>query len=339
MFPIAEYGSLLCWLSAPLLVYRAVVNRKLFTLSEWLPAIAFIAVSFLVAYHSGSHKMPAYSMWIVAASYVDKKRILKVSFWIMLSCVVLTVGGSLLGILPSIVKESLTRTRMELGYNFTSFCSHHVLFLSILFVAVRGKVRYPELALLLLANYAVFKATDTRVDFVLAVSILPVLYLLLHIKLEPLMDGFPVLFFVMPFLLAVISFSAHYFYNEENELFAAANQLLNKRLMFGNRAMNYYPYMLFGQKTYHNLNGEYFFIDNYYVRTIFKTGLIFPLFIWGGFSKAIYRFCKQHERALLLALFAMLLHGLIDPELGDIRWNPFIFYVSSLFENEQRMKL
>ena len=249
LFPIEEIGSVLCWLSGPLLAYRMIINRKLFTLSEWLPAIAFIVVSILVAFSSGSRKMPAYSMWIIAAAYLDKKRILKVSFWIMLSCVILTVGGAYLGILPNIVKEYTARTRRELGYNFYSYCSHHVLFLSILFVAVRGKVRYPELALLLLANYAVFKATDTRVDFVLAVSILPVLYLLLHIKLEPLMDGFPVLFFVMPFLLAVISFSAHYFYNEENELFAAANQLVNKRLMFGNRAMNYYPYTLFGQKT------------------------------------------------------------------------------------------
>lgn len=332
ILPIAKIHNFTCWISLPLMIIMLIARRRSFSVQGCLLAAAFIAISVMIAVTTGSGKMPAYCMWIVAASYTDKKRILRVSFWVMLVCVILTVGAAYLQIIPNKVRITPLRFRQELGYRYPSYCSHHILILSMLFIAIRGRIRFPEMLLLLAANFIVYRATDTRADFAIALVILPALFLWQYLKFDLSSNVLAVLAASVPFLMAAGSIALHYFYDEENTLHLVLNKMLSGRLEQGKFALNYYSFLLFGQKLSRFIDEKYSFVDNYFLRALLKNGLPFLLFILSGCAKAVFRFCKKHEKALLLAMFGMLLHGLIDPEFGDIRWDPFIFYVSSLFE-------
>ena len=331
LFPIVDLRDTVCWAAVPLLAVEGITGKSRFTPKRWFLALAFMALSVFTAYKMDSVSLGACSVWIVLAANKDKDRIFRLSFLIMLVCFVVTVSCALAGIIPNVLQNPI-RKRWQVGYTYPSYPSHTILFLSLLIIVIRKKLTFPGLAALLAANFVIFRISGARVDFCIAMAVLPMIFIFSHVRLEVFMETCPWLFAAVPFILMAISFLSAYYYDENNRIFAAVNELLSRRLFLSHWRLETDVIPLFGQKMSWNIDGRYAYVDNYFLQTAFQRGILYVLFIVSGYAAAMKSFCIRHEKVIMLTVIAVMFHGLIDPPMGDLRWHPFLFLIARMFE-------
>lgn len=283
-----------------------------------------------------------FALLLVGAKNVPWKRIAYVYL-----CAAVVIQGiayyaATTGIIADILVQSDRGIRHSLGINYPTDMAAHMLFIMLVYAALREKkLTFFEITLIGVVSYWVYMKTFARNDFICAVVMCVLLVIvkvlwLCNIQLSKYkglkIGGILMLLFVVGCITAVT------FYDPANAMYQKLDTVFSQRFSLGYQGLAQYGITAFGSFVEENQAtlGYYFFLDNSFIRIAIKYGWVFLSVItyiyYLCFNKAVD--CKKD--AMIVALLIMLLFGISEHHLIDIAFCPLWFMLFSSMKTEGR---
>lgn len=310
-------------------------------------AILLILVAVVSWRFSTSNLILVMVSFIVAARDVPFRQIIKCYFYVTLILLLSVICFSQLGIIKDLVFVVQGRAvRYSLGIVYPTDLAAHVLYL----VLAHAYLNYRSLNWKYYGSYAVIAVglklvTDARLSVLCIV--LTILILIISKSAEAPQHRITRFLLcsywsVIP-ILAFISFSGTYFFDNTNQLYYKVNHALSGRLSYGSMAIHRYPITLFGQKVvenglggnkgmaiFRNSNAGYFYIDSSYLRLIIIYGIIATIVILAIMIATSLKGIFDYDYALTAIILVVTLSCFVEQHLLELSYNPFLL---ALFAN------
>ena len=327
--------------SVLLLLLVKLIRDFEFSVGSAIEVFVYLLFMF-ISYSGGRLAFPVSLALIYSAKNVSFEKILKVTVILQAIVFAVTVHCSQIGIIEDYIWNIyvIKRNRHGLGYTHTLLGCHFVLFMSVILVVLIGKITVSMSLYIILTNYVMYMYTDSRVSMLGA---------LLFIVFAWIARGctawmkpgrwLSAAVSVVPALFAGGSFVMILFYNSNISWMSKWNLFLNRRLEYSNTAWGNYGMTLFGQKikwvgesTMKNTPDlAYNFVDNAYMQSMFNYGILFVILLCAGFGIVLYRNMQKGNYLMVAALAIVLVHGLLNPQLVELAYNPFLLLLSGAF--------
>lgn len=340
MFPLPGMFFLCCKLLA-----LGIIGLKMILFGQYrIGRICFIGgmllEGVLVFFFSGYQEPLMWILFVVSASDVSLKKILKTYVIVTSSVVFAAMAASGLDVIKNLQYYSESRgMRNSFGIVYPTDFAAHIFYLMITSLyLLKEKYRWPLGMLCLGITASVYYFCGARLDS--GCMLLTILgYTILDIQKRTPKSLKPKYCQVSMFariaeigmpLSAVVMFFLSLFYTPENKLLSTLDALLTHRLDLGHRGLIEYPVTLFGQDVYMLGNGslekvpsdaEYFFVDCSYLYNFMRYGLIFLLIILVVYGICCRKYQTDHYFLLTVALIS--LNCMIAHHLIELAYNPF----------------
>lgn len=302
----------------------------------------FLVILFLgIALHSGRSYLFVIIIFVISSRDIEYTNILKIFFSTQLVIFILIVFAGNLHFIPNIVYFGASRTRYALGYIYSTFSAHLLMYLSLTYVAIRkSKINILELVVMLLFCLFIYQKTQTRnpaiLTFILICGTLIIKY---H---EGIVNNRLIIFFTRIFygIMFILSIVLPLLYKQQSKYFFILNNILSGRLKLGLNAIQTYGITLFGKNitlygNYSYLMGnvpygqEYNYIDSSYLQYLIIYGVIVTIVIMIFFTKIVIDATKTNNFYLVLVLLLSAIHSFFDPQLIIIWYTPFVLLTFS----------
>ena len=323
LFKGMRYFSYLCFLLS--ITYHIVERRLLFFLT--------IVATFLIVEltYSSNNTMLMYLFLFVGTIVVNAKTIIMTSFLTKSIVLFSTVFFSQLGIIQDFVFSEGHRNRHGLGFSWTT--TSHILFLHILLEYIylrREKTTIIEYVIMELLNWWFYKMTDTSMTFYI-ITLFVVYFIFTKIEKEKFhyFKKIAVYALTVPYLCALVSVSAQYFYKQGNKIWDLIDQLVHGRLYFGHKGITDYGLSLLGTHvewigfSAREMKGEYNYIDCSYLQVAIEYGLLFLLLVLMVYTVILYRGLKNKDYYLMAAVCFLLVFAMTEPRLVNLMYTAF----------------
>lgn len=332
------------YIGIPLIIISILSKRKIEYV--FLTKIIFLLIiSAIVSYNNDNAAFVFISVvFMFLARDVDLNSIVKVTMWLQIAGVIMTVGASLLGIIPDrLMIQSFNGTlryRHAFGYTFTTFLPNYFLSIVMEYIYLSKKSRQVNLPFLMtsiILNVVIYKYTDTRMTYnVCWLALLG--YVLLHSRRirkskKASLSSFQGIYVY----LAIISLLLAKFYNPNSQLMSKMNDALTQRLRFASQGLANWGLSLFGQSiVWKEDTINYNYIDNSFVNIAICYGVIILLVVVVGFTIALKKSISDRDTFLTLVLILWAIKAFVDPQLFLLWFNPFLFSMGdALFETRK----
>lgn len=234
--------------------------------------------------------------------------------------------------------------RLYLGFTYTAipanFYFHIVL---AYFFLKKGTINLLETIIVFVTNYLFFIYTDTNAVFYGILALIIVFWLYRCFPRIFKLKYFKIISIVIVPALAAAVIVLSCMYTPMNTIFTKLDKILNTRLSLGHTAIEKYGIHLFGNDvswSYYtgrygeNVYDEYFFVDSSYLNILLTFGIIILIIICIGYALVGKRLFeeKRYTGCIVLILFAI--HCATDHHLFEVRYNPFIVLLGSVFINK-----
>ncbi len=328
--------------SVLLLLLVKLIRDFEFTIGSALEVMAYLLFMF-ISYSGGRLAVPVSFALIYSAKNVSFEKLLKVTLIIQAAVFAVTVVCSQIGILEDFIWDAGSRDRHGLGYTHSLLGSHFVLFMSVILVVLIGKMTVWATALILAANYLMYVFTDSRISLVGGITFAIFAWMArLFDKKNKKRNMLSYVVSVIPFLFAggsiLVSANCNWNVGVVNRI----NDLLSSRLWLMATAWEQYGITLFGQKikwigeSTRKTSGfdstlAYNYVDNAYMQSMFNYGILFVILLCVGFGIVLYRNMQKGNYLMVAALAVVLVHGLLNPQLVELAYNPFLLLLSGAF--------
>lgn len=262
----------------------------------------------------------------------------------------LVIFSSHIGFIPNYLEANEGRIRHYIGFRYSLFPSTVMLNISsIRFFLKRNRVKLYELAVLLLANYWIFRQTDSRLTFFTAILLLLIwgvlkYYPQLMAKFRPILSIF-ILSYPFTFLTS-LWFSFNYSQVSSFQLYL--NDVMGGRLYLMHKSMGLYGFKLTGQKISWVGNGlnnfgrvthsSYLYVDNLYMQFLQSFGLIVTLAFVVGMTVVMYKLYRQKAMYLYIIFISLAFHGLIDDLISNLHYSIFPILLGMLYIEHYRLR-
>lgn len=349
LFPIKDMLGSMRYIVILLLLLKFVYDRRYQRLyfSRNLAGIAVIGLCVLIEWHTEDTTVPIVllSMFIFSAGNLKFDDILLVSFIIEVFVMAAALGGAYFGVIPNDIYGDAVRTRMALGFQFCTFGSHLMLFITMSYVCLRKRICFAECVLLLGINYILYRLTVTRVDIFIVAPFIAICYIwpLLSDKIPQ--NFFTKLLFQYGGILSVFfSVLAQKFYDPDIAWLAKINAALSSRLQLGHEAIQQYGIRLFGQqirwvgvgsKTKHP-DWDYNYVDCSYLKYLLNYGLVFLIILMLGMTWMGKQALEEQNQMLCVSYIALFLFAMVDAELCVLAFHPFLLSIGGFFWPNQQ---
>ena len=217
-----------------------------------------------------------FALLLVGAKNVPWKRIAYVYL-----CVAVVIQGiayyaATTGIIADIALQSDRGIRHSLGINYPTDMAAHMLFIMLVYAAMREKkLTFVEITLMGVVSYWVYTKTFARNDFICAMVMCLLLVIvkvlgLCNIQLSKYkglkIGGILMLLFVVGCIMAVT------FYDPANAMYQKLDTVFSQRFSLGYQGLAQYGITAFGSFVEENQAtlGYYFFLDNSFIRIAIK---------------------------------------------------------------------
>ena len=310
-----------------------------------LKGMVGIAIVGILYYVSIQAKAPGIMIpiyFIYSARNINYKDIFKVTMAIHLGVMAMSVVCSLNGIILNETWDEETRVRYSLGYTFCTYGSHISFFLTLMYISVREKIKLVEMIGLLAWNFVWYKVTDTRIDLLLCIPAIVGCYILPKIKVE-VKDHwvYRSLLVAAGPVIAGVAIAGQWFFDSSNEIFAKINNVLNGRLQYGYAALHEYGVTFWGQYVKWVGRGGirkhpdwvYNYADSSYVKYLVHYGIFFTAILLIGVMLVATVIVKEKNNGLAIAFVLWLIYGMIDAELFDLAFHPFMLLIGYAITN------
>nr|MBQ8253602.1 hypothetical protein [Lachnospiraceae bacterium] len=226
------------------------------------------------------------------------------------------------------------------GYTHCLLGSHFILFLSLIMVVLLDQIKIWMAAVILAANYIMYVYTDAKTTMILSVAFVALVLVARFLKKRRnagricagLMSLIPMVFFAGSAYITKI-------FRWDSAFMVRLNGWLNGRLGYAGKAWEEYGMTLFGQRikwigesvVKDNPDRIYNYVDNAYMQAFFSYGLVFVLFLCAGWGLVLYRRMREGDYIMAAAVLIVLVHGLINPQMIELAYNPFFLLIGYEF--------
>lgn len=275
--------------------------------------------------------------FVAAGRSIKSDKILKRYFAAVLSTIIFTLILYALGIYAYDVMISGERTRLYLGFTYTTNLPNYFFHLLLVyFVIKKSEIGVRDTVLIVLFNWYIYKLTDTKAVYY---EVLLLLLLMWGLRIVPaIYKGW--VFRVgtltaMP-ILAVLSIWLSFIYTPSNSILLFLNKILTTRLSLGHLALERYGLTWFGTKT-EWVTGrygiermeEYFYVDSSYLNIALSFGVVTLVLVIIGFFILNRKALNEQRYVLCVALLMLAVHSFSDPQLFELRYDPFLLLVGT----------
>lgn len=288
------------------------------------------------------------SMIILVAAEADIDKAMKLALILTVVFVSATFTGVSLGVIHDFVLEAGVTTRMRhyLGFGYALYPSRYLFLITCLVVYLEGnKLGIAETILLLAANGAVYKLTDSRLACYCSVMVLVGSLLIVHTPLRRILDfkatrGLAVA--LVPICACVaVALAAYYDPNVEWMEKLNATGVLSGRLRLGHDAIKTMGVPLLGQKINFIGNGlaslssptptgAYNYVDSIYVQLLVNFGPIVWMLYVGLQMAVVLAAARDRNVPLTMILLLIVAQGIIDDASLSLQYNTFLLLVAPL---------
>ncbi len=294
----------------------------------------------------GSFVMPAL-LFVFFSAQVCFRRILKATLLLQSVFMAVTVTASQTGLIEDVIWQEGERIRHSLGYVYCGYPAHFLLFMTLMWLCLRKRPRLSDTAVLCAVNYLMYRFTDSRTDFGLAVLAAAGAFVWtmdFRSRLLCALRRFLVRYGAV--LAAAGSIAAQYFYNPGNPFQARVNQALNNRLQFGADAIRNYGFSLFGKEILWVGQGSlqadpekvYNYVDCSFLKDGLSFGLLFLILLLIGFYFAGKRLERQGRHMESWAMLVSLAYAVLNAHLCVLYFNVFILLLGENFSGDPLRK-
>lgn len=285
--------------------------------------------------------------FVVAGRSIKSDKILKRYFTVVLSTVIFTLILYVLGIYTYDVIISSERTRLYLGFTYTTYLPNYFFHLLLVyFVIKKSDIGIKDTVIIVLLNWCIYKLTDTNAVYyevylllllMWGLRIVPAIYKTWMFKVGTLA--------AMP-ILAVLNIGLSYIYTTSNLLLVALNKLLATRLSLGHIALERYGLSLFGSETVWvtgrygiERTEAYFYVDSSYLNIALSFGMVTLSLVIVGFFILNRKALAEHQYALCVILIMLAVHSFSDPQLFDLKYDPFLIFIGTAVLRKEALPL
>ena len=236
-------------------------------------------------------------LYLFCARNVDYLHIAEVSRIVSWIVLVLVVVSAKLGVIENFFLEINGRTRQCLGFRYTLLPPAILCNILMLTILIRKEsIWISELVLFLVLSVWMYVVTQSRLSVLMNLVLLAVaaLYRLGMGRVE----RHRILSWMMAFsfvILAGLCIWATFAYNEKTAWMRSLDGLLNHRLYYGRQSLDLYLY-----------------VDCFYVMILQRYGILFTVLLLAALTLTAAVAVRRGDRYLLLVLFFMALHCVLD---------------------------
>ena len=313
------------------IVYQRVTINRMMSYG-----LLFILIS-LYVFKTKEPIIPIFILAIMSVKEIEFKKIVKVSFCLVLPIVVITVLLAMLGVIPDIVTYRNFGNKSVpchgMGFNHSSALPTYFTFIFMEYFYLKKKeIKIIDLIIFVLGGYIIFLNCAERLRFYI---IFIIVFLLLFKKsiskiLFKIKENKS--FLIFP-IIAIISWTIGYIYNPKNSIFYLLNILLSNRLYFQNYAFNNLNISLFGHRIpmgedaiLINGNLSYFYLDSAYTYILFSYGVLFTFYILWIYSKGFKEAHSEKDYILWLWYFMLAIDSCVGNQFMSIWIIPIALY-------------
>ena len=308
-----------------------------------------VAIFLLFAFVYSSHLINQFIM-VIAFVYCGRKISFKkiAQFTIYLSSTVLAIIilSSKVGFIENYIRTVYSsfygreRTREYLGFLYSLYGPAILFNLTMLILYIKKqKVSLGECSILILANYWIYRKTDSRLSTWLAICLILICVLLKYnicvianskvLKLL-LMISYPVTF-IMSVVLTLG-------YNKNVEWMRELNAFLGTRLSLGQKSIMLYGISLLGKRNLEwrgwglNASGEitkgnYLWVDNAYIQMLQRFGIVATVIIIILLTFVMIKCLRRENYYLAIMLAVIAIRFFIDDLFLYLYYNSFWFVI------------
>lgn len=272
----------------------------------------------------------------LCARDLDYQRILKLSFKVILSILLIVIISSQIGLITDYISVFEDRTRHFLGFLYALYPG--ALVFELMLIAIYLDKSFCCKLLLVILNFVIFGLTSGRLSFGLT---LIAIFLCSETSVKVLrkISSYKSIKFILASVyigFAVISLYLSLIYTESITWLYELNRLLSYRLNLTQRALSMYGISLMGKKVSFtggavnahgvNVNAgmEYLTVDNGYIDILIKYGIIAMIVYLAILTYLLYILLKTENYKLYLIFFVIGIHLLIDFSMLNLIYNVFM---------------
>ena len=281
-------------------------------------------------------------LFIYFSSNVRYEKILKVYFFIQAGIWGITVGGSLIGIIPNNIQSEYTPDLYYLGYTAATYSAHVLVFLVITWFVLRKKANIVDYVVAIAINIFIHNKVEGQADYLdVYIALAGFLLIQLYQKYPklPLRTAFRKMsMFFLPGLLTM--YSILYILKYRNpDGFKNLNEFLSGRIRREYDAIRNYGFSIFPREmrwvgtegVLAHPNWTYNYVDQSFLHESITYGVIVIVLIIIALIVLQYKLIRQQEIKLAWALNMLVLYSVINAHLLFLQFNPFILLVGILF--------
>ena len=310
--------------------------------------LAGIAILFLMVwYRTGKDVILDTLLLIIGSRGISFQKIIKVYEITVIVLLLVTIAASLTGFTENLVYyQEGRRPRVSFGIVYPTDFSAHVFYVILGYGYLRkDKIKYMEIAGILLVGAAVYLFCDARVNTVCILFAGAVLsYLTFKNRSAEkknsryIMKGYWSGILAMSAVLcAGFMIVSTILYSSENRILALLNRVINSRLTFGKKGIDLFGFSLFGKYIPMIGNGgttkesaNYFVLDCSYITIALEYGLLILGAVLIMYCMIGFRARLERDWVFLWILSIAAVQCMIEHHMIDISYNPFLW---ALFAN------
>lgn len=313
---------------------------------SFLAVLLFCILATVITYNTKDISIIVLAAFIIESRNIEFSDTAKTVVIVNILIMVVTIYASLHGILDNrIFNKNDGTLRYGLGFIYTTYPSQLLFFATAALISIRKeKIKIIELLVLLGANLYLYIETKTVNPFVCGLLLIFATSL---IKINIKLVKNRLVYFIGKniFLIsALMIFSLTIFYNNFSVL-KSLDQLVSNRLRLGNAGIVEYGISILGQNvtltgsTYglmEVLQAKYNYIDSSYIQIAVKYGIVLLGYLIIGFGKVQKRLWTNKDIYTYIALIAVAMQAMLDPQLIMLQYNPFILILGTLIVRKEK---
>ena len=279
--------------------------------------------------------------YILAGKELSSDRfLLYYIFGITLACAI-TEFLLVCGVLSpfNFVSGNVDPNRMTLGFNYHSYLPNHFFHAAIAYIAYKkDDINLKETAVILGINFVLFYFTKTSAAFLSVLAAVAVLWILKLVRpnikqwLTNALVYSTVFFCGASFLITLL-------WSPESAFMNKLNAFIHNRLALGNQGLHTIGVSLFGKDYWFNqTSGVYDFVDSSFLHIAIVYGVVLLAVLVIGFTVLTKKAANAKRYAFCVAIFALMLHSAVEPQLIDLSYDPFLLMLGSVFFNSDIFK-
>lgn len=283
-----------------------------------------------------------YTMLLILSSRrIEADKIIKVTFYLQLILLCITVVPAALGIIYNEAQysENGLRLRHLLGFRYCTDSANFYLsfILEYIYLCREKKIGIIKSIVFILIGYYIFIQTDTKEAFLLIV-----LAFVLERIFRPFdfRKSYTLRSFVkyQYWIYAIVSIIGAGLYVKDGRL-EKINVALNSRLDLANQGLMKWGVKILGVSVKWISKGDaYNYIDSSFINVLICYGILMFLFLLIGYTTIGCRAIEGNDQRLYVVLIIWGIHAIINPQIYLIWYNPFLFlfsmdYITRRFQN------